>query len=94
MDTTGLPQAGSTIASLLAIFLLLGGAAFLLRRFRANLPGAVKSQGSISIVAIRVLGGQHSLVVAEVEGIKFLIGISRNGMTPIGKLNDGEAERQ
>jgi len=86
MEGTGLPEAGSTLASLLAIFLLLGGAALLLRRFRARLPGSMKLQGAISIVASRPLGGQHTLVVAEVEGEKFLLGVSRNGMTALGRL--------
>jgi LPXTG-motif cell wall-anchored protein len=86
MDGTALPEAGSTIASLLAIFLILGGAAFLLRRFRARLPGVAKLPGSINIVSSRPLGGQHTLVVAEVEGIKILIGVSRNGITTLARL--------
>ncbi len=44
-------------------------------------------QGPINIIANRQLGGQHSLIIAEAEGVKFLIGVSRNGMTAIGRLN-------
>jgi flagellar biogenesis protein FliO len=46
----------------------------------------VKAQGAISIIATRPLGGQHSLMIAEVEGSRFLIGLSRDGMTAIGRL--------
>lgn len=44
-------------------------------------------QAAINIISSRPLGGQHSLVVAEAEGVRFLIGISRDGMTAIGRLN-------
>lgn len=88
MDGANLSAAASTLASLLAILLVLAGAALLLRRLRARLPGAgVKIQGAISILSSRPLGGQHSLIIAEAEGARFLIGVSREGMTAIGRLN-------
>lgn len=43
-------------------------------------------QGPISIIASRPLGGQHSLIIAEVEGARFLIGVSRESMATIGRL--------
>lgn len=87
MESASLSAAASTISSLLAILFVLAGAAFLLRRLRARLPGGgVKAQGAISIIATRPLGGQHSLMIAEVEGSRFLIGLSRDGMTAIGRL--------
>jgi flagellar biogenesis protein FliO len=91
MDGTSLSAAASTIASLLAILLILAGTAFLLRRLRAKLPGgSAKMQGTINIIASRSLGGQNSLVIAEVEGSRFLIGIGRNSMTAIGRLGAHE----
>jgi flagellar biogenesis protein FliO len=88
VDSSSISAAASTIASLLAILFVLAGAAFLLRRLRAKLPGGIaKMQGPINIIANRQLGGQHSLIIAEAEGVKFLIGVSRNGMTAIGRLN-------
>ena len=86
MDGASLSAAASTLASLLVIFLLLAGAAFLLRLLRAKLPGGVKTQGAISIIASHPLGGQHALMIAEVEGVRFLIGVSRDSMTAIGRL--------
>ena len=88
MDSTSLSAAASTLASLLAILFVLAGAAFLLRRLRARLPGgAAKMQGTINIIASRPLGGQHSLIIAEAQGETFLIGVSREGMTAIGRLH-------
>jgi flagellar biogenesis protein FliO len=88
MASFSLSGAASTLASLLAILFVLAGAAFLLRRLRAHLPGrGIKTQNAITIAASRSLGGQHSLVIAEVEGSRFLIGIGRAGITSIGRLN-------
>jgi flagellar biogenesis protein FliO len=88
VDSTSISAAASTIASLLAMLFLLAGVAFLLRRLRARLPGGdTKMQGAISIIASRPLGGQHSLIIAEAAGTRFLIGVSREGMTAIGRLN-------
>jgi len=88
VDSTGISAAASTLASLLAILFVLAGAAFLVRRLRARLPGGqAKMQAGISIIANRPLGGQHSLIIAEAEGEKFLIGVSRDSMTTIGRLN-------
>jgi flagellar biogenesis protein FliO len=89
VDSAGLSAASSTLASLFAIFLILGGAAVLLRRWRARLP-AGNLQGAINIIAQRPLGGQHALVIAEAEGCRFLIGVSRNGLTAIGRLDAHE----
>ena len=88
MDGTSLSAAASTIASLLIILFVLAGAAYALRRLRARLPGGRPgAAGAIAIIASRPLGGQHSLVIAEAEGVRFLIGISRTGITSIGRLN-------
>ena len=90
MDGTSIPAAASTLASLLVILLVLAGAAFLLRRLRARLPGGAHMQGTIGIIASRALGGQHSLVIAEVGGARFLIGVSRDTMTSIARLDAHE----
>jgi flagellar biogenesis protein FliO len=88
VDSIGLSAASSTLASLLAILALLAGAAFVARHLRARLPGGdTKPQAAISIVASRPLGGQHSLIIAEAAGSRFLIGVSRTGMTAIGRLD-------
>ncbi len=89
MDTASIGSAASTIASLLAILGVLAGAAFLLRRLRGTAWGQKLSAATspITLLATRPLGGQHSLVIAEAEGKRFLIGISRGGMTAIGRLD-------
>lgn len=87
MDSASLSAAASTLASLLAILFVLAGAALLLRRFRAKLPGgAANMQAPISIIASRPLGAQQSLIIAEAEGCRFLLGISRGGIVTIGRL--------
>jgi flagellar biogenesis protein FliO len=90
MDTASLSSAASSIAALLVILFVLAGAAFLLRRLRGTAWGQKLSATAqpISVLATRPLGGQHSLVIAEAEGQRFLIGISRGGITAIGRLGD------
>lgn len=90
MDGASLSAAASTLASLLAILFVVAGAAFFLRRVRAKLPGHAKMQNTINITTSRALGGQHSLVIAEVEGQRFLLGLSRTGITAIGRLGAHE----
>jgi len=89
VDTVSLSGAASTIASLLVILFALAGAAFLARRFRGTAWGQKLSvtTSPISLVATRSLGGQHSLAIAEADGKRFLIGISRTGITAIGRLD-------
>jgi len=89
MDTTSLSSAASTIASLLVILFALAGAAFLARRFRGTAWGQKLNAATspISLLATRSLGGQHSLAIAEADGQRFLIGISRTGITAIGRLD-------
>jgi flagellar biogenesis protein FliO len=87
MDNPSLSAAVSTFAALLAILSCLAGVAFLLRRMRARLPGGgAKTQAAINIISNRPLGGQHSLIIAEAEGHRFRIGVSRAGITAIGRL--------
>jgi flagellar biogenesis protein FliO len=89
VDTASIGSAASTIASLLAILGVLTGAAFVLRRLRGTAWGRKLNAATspITLLATRPLGGQHSLVIAEAEGKRFLIGISRTGMTAIGRLD-------
>lgn len=89
MDTTSLGSAASTIASLLVILFVFAGAAFLLRRLRGTAWGQKLSAAAspIGLLATKSLGGQHSLVIAEAEGKRFLIGVSRTGITTIGRLD-------
>lgn len=88
MDGASLSTAASSLASLLGILLILALVAFVLRRLRARLPrSGAKTPGGIDIIASRLLGGQQSLVIAEADGVRFLIGVSRAGITCIGRLN-------
>ncbi len=84
MDGASLSAAASTIAALLGILFVLAGAAYALRRLRGRLPGA--GSGAISVLSSRALGAQQSLIVAEAEGQRFLLGVSRNGITIISRL--------
>ena len=89
MDTASLSSAASSIAALLVILFTLAGAAFFLRRLRGTAWGQKLNAVAqpINVLATRPLGGQHSLVIAEAEGQRFLIGVSRSGITAIGRLN-------
>jgi len=78
----------SSIISLLVIFGLLIIVTILLHRFRNTAWGKRAGASPITLVASRPLGGQHSLIIAEVAGERFLIGISRNSMTAIARLDD------
>ena len=91
MDTETISGAASTIASLLIILGLLAALAFLARRFKGRIPGS-KAGGNtpVSILSSRPLGGQHSLVVAEVEGQRLLLGVSRGGIKLISRLDSHE----
>ncbi len=91
MDTETISGAASTIASLLVILGLLVGLAFLARRLRGRMPGS-KAGGNmpVSILSSRPLGGQHSLVIAEAGGQRFLLGISRGGIALISRLDAHE----
>lgn len=87
MGGASLSAAASSLAALLVILLLLGAAAFAARRLRARMSGtAAKTQAMISILAHKPLGGQHVLLIAEVDGARFLIGVSRGAMTMLGRL--------
>ncbi len=76
----------SSIVSLLVIFGLLIAATIMLRRLRHTQWGQRASHSPIQITTTRPLGGQNALIIAEVEGQRFLIGLSRAGMTSIGRL--------
>ncbi|HTQ71239.1 MAG TPA: flagellar biosynthetic protein FliO [Acidocella sp.] len=82
----------SSLTSLLVILALLGLAWWLARFLRrapwANKPGA---QPRINLTHVRSLGARNMLAVAEIEGQRFLIGIGRNGITRIGRLENPQA---
>ncbi len=84
MDTG---QAVSALVSLIGIFAVLTAAMLLARRLRNTSIGR-KAAGAITVVAARSLGGHNTLVIAQAEGRRFLIGVGRNGMTAIGRLDD------
>lgn len=81
----------SSLASLIVIFGVLIGATFLVRRLRGTAWGQrAAAQTQIKLIASRPLGGQNTLVIAEAEGQRFLIGVSRGGIAAIGRLDGRE----
>ncbi|MDE2458768.1 MAG: flagellar biosynthetic protein FliO [Rhodospirillales bacterium] len=93
MDTETISGAASTIASLLILLGLLAALAFLARRFKGRFPGS-KAGGNmpVAILSSRPLGGQHSLVIAEADGQRFLLGVSRGGIALITRLETHEPD--
>jgi flagellar biogenesis protein FliO len=90
LDSTGIGLAASSLASLCVIFLALIAASFGIRRLRGmGLGKSARAETLIKLVASRPLGGQNTLVIAEAEGQRFLIGVSRQGIAAIGRL-DGQ----
>lgn len=88
MDSIGYGALASICTSLLVILGGLFGAAVLIRRLRATPWGQRSAAASpITILASRVIGHQASLVIAEAQGQRFLIGISRTGIAAIGRLD-------
>lgn len=88
MSGASLTATASTLASLLAILFALAGAVWLAKRLRGRLPGGgAHASAAISIISSRPLGGMHSLIIAEADGQRFLIGLSRGQITTIGRLN-------
>jgi len=90
LGSPGIGTLLSGLGSLIVIFAVLFGTAFALRRLR-NTPWGQRTANpsAIKLVATRPLGGQNTLVIAEVEGRRFLIGVSRTGIAAIGRL-DGD----
>ena len=90
MDNPGLSLALSSVVSLIVIIGALGGATYLARRLRNTGWGqrASTQNNSIKLIATRPLGPQSSLVIVEAEGKRFLVGISRTGMTAIGRVDE------
>jgi flagellar biogenesis protein FliO len=81
----------SSFVSLVVIFGALIGATFLLRRLRGTAWGQrTTTQTQIKLIASRPLGGQNTLVIAQAEGQRFLIGVSRGGIAAIGRLDGNE----
>jgi flagellar protein FliO/FliZ len=91
MDGLGLGALASTAASLAVILGALFGAALLIRRLRATAWGQrATAVPPITILAARPLGTQGTLMIAEAEGQRFLIGVSRAGIAAIGRLDGHE----
>lgn len=92
MDTEIISAASSTILSLLVILGLLVICAYFAKRFLRHQNGSKKANGTmlISILCSRPLGAQQNLVVAEAKGQIFLLGVGRNGITLISRLEHHE----
>ena len=91
MDSIGYGALTSTATSLLVILGALFGATMLIRRLRAT-PWAQRATAAspITILATRPIGHQASLLIAEADGQRFLIGLSRTGIAAIGRLDGHE----
>jgi flagellar biogenesis protein FliO len=87
-DEIGL--AASSLASFTLILGVLAGALWLARRLRGTKWGRAEAASPIHLVATRALGGQHMLVLAEVEGQRILIGVSRGAMTALARVDARE----
>jgi flagellar protein FliO/FliZ len=91
MGSPGIGTLLSALGSLLAIFSVLIAATFALRRLRSTQWGQRPANpAAIKLIATRPLGGQNTLVIAEVANQRFLIGISRTSISAIGKLDGDE----
>jgi flagellar biosynthetic protein FliO len=90
VDNPGLSLALSSVVSLIVILGALVGATYLARRLRNTGWGqrASTQNNVIKLIATRPLGPQSSLVIVEAEGKRFLVGISRTGMTAIGRVDE------
>lgn len=78
----------SSLTSLLVIFALLGLAWWVARALQRGRFGQRASAAQkIALSHVRSLGGRNMLAVAEIEGQRFLIGIGRDGVTRIGRLD-------
>jgi flagellar biogenesis protein FliO len=83
--------AASSLGSLGIIFLVLIGATLGVRRLRGTAwAQRATAQTAIKVISSRPLGGQNTLVIAEAEGQRFLIGVSRHGISAIGRLDGHE----
>ncbi len=71
---------GSAV-SLIAIFGVLIAANVAVRRWRGRLPG--RGGGGIELIGTRPLGGQSGLLLVEVQGVRFLVGTGRGGVSAI-----------
>lgn len=91
MDTETISAATSMVISLLVILGLLVGCAYLAKRFRTRL-GVDKTNSNIkiSILSTKTLGMQQSLVVAEADGQRFLLGVSKGAIELISRLDHHE----
>ena len=91
METETISGAASTIASLLLILGILVACAYFAKRFRVRRDSHKNLNNmNISILGARSLGGQQSLLIAEVGEQRFLLGASRGGITLISRLDNHE----
>jgi flagellar biogenesis protein FliO len=92
---TALP---SVMLSLLAVLCVLALALFVGRRMqrRGLLPrstGLLRGEGhGIRLLSAKALGWQTSLHLLEVDGQRFLVGVSRSGVTALGNWQSPVAE--
>ncbi|MDD2796033.1 flagellar biosynthetic protein FliO [Acidocella sp.] len=91
MESPSIQLVASSLLSISVIFGVLLVATFLLRRLRGTAWGRrAVGQSPIHIAAVRGLGGHNTLVIAEVEGHRFLLGVSRGGISAIGRIDGHE----
>ena len=81
-----------TMVSALAITLgILFFIFYLLRRFYSKGGGSLGSGGLVRVVSTTYLGSKQSLVLADVAGEKFVLGLSPQGITLLAKIDRQES---
>jgi flagellar protein FliO/FliZ len=79
----------SSLQGLLALLLVLGlilALAWAARRFLPFLPQSMHKGDQIQVLSVRALGPRRSLHLVQVEGERFLIGSTDNGVQLIKDL--------
>ncbi len=80
----------SDIVGLVLFFAGLAGLAFVLLRWRDRFTGRFMP-GGIALRASADLGAGGRLVVVEIDGVKVLVGLGRNGVQAIHALGPASA---
>ena len=78
---------GAALAAVLGVLVL---AVYALRKFGSGRLGGVVGGQQIRMVANQFLGGKNRLSVVEVEGARFLLGISADRITLLCRLDRAE----
>ncbi len=75
-----------TVIILLVFLGIMGGMAFLLRKYQGRLLRGYLRGRSLHVVERCALSPRHSLVVVEVGGVRLLVGVSPQGISLLREL--------